>query len=411
MEFQKAESLEDAWYNFDPDLTLPIPEGQAFYVERGKHSLSRLKSNLLRAKQPKKYFVCGHKGSGKSTELNYLAADEELPKRFKIVHFSLNETCDYTTLTYIDLPVAIALQLREHLDSSLSKGWKEELDQWFMTVTKEIDKEEGYDAQVEAGAKAFLAGFKFKLKTGTTWRSHMKKVIEPKLKHLLELLDHAATEIKSKEKKDLLIIIDNIEKADDAKVKEIIRENYASLMQTDIFIIYTLPISLRGDREIVIPRDQLYSIPCIKYFNKGQRNKFTDGKDLLIEFIDKRMSLDLIEEKAQEEAIRLSGGVFRELARVMQIAIDLVLEADRDKILLEDLVNARHEIVKSYQPMLRPKDYELMYQIAQSNDWLDEVEFMLQHLIVLEYENDSLWLDVRYALLQFLEEKLKENKT
>lgn len=405
MEFKKANNLKDAWHNFDPDLTLPMPEGQAFYVKREKYSLAGLRLNLLRAKQTKKYFVCGHKGSGKSTELNRLAADKELQERFKIIHFPLNETCDYNTLTYIDLPVSIALQLRENTNLSLSNGWKDELDQWFMTITKEIDKEEGYDAEVAAGAKAFFAGFKLRLKTGTTWRRHIKKVIEPRLSSLLELLDHAVTEIKEKEKKDLLVIIDNIEKANDAKVKEIIRDNYTSLMQTDIFIIYTLPISLRGDREVVIPKDQLYPIPCIKYFAQGQRNEFTAGKQLLIEFIDKRMSLDLIEEKAMEEAIRLSGGVFRELGRVMQIAIDSALEADRRKILLEDLKHVRHEIVKSYQPILRPNDYELMHKIAQSNDWLDGVEFMLQHLIVLEYENDKLWLDVRYALIPFLEER------
>jgi hypothetical protein len=313
-------------------------------------------------------------------------------------------------LTYIDLPVSIALQLREMSDLKLSNDWKKELDEWFMTVTREIDKKEGYDTQVEAGARAFFAGFKLRLKTGATWRSHMKTVIEPRLSDLLQLLDHAVTEIMEKEKKDLLVIIDNIEKADDAKIKEIIKDNYTSLMQTDIFIIYTLPISLRGDREVVIPRDQLYPIPCIKYFDKGKRDKFTDGKRLLIEFIDKRMNLELIEDKAQEEAIRLSGGVFRELARVMQIAIDSALEADRNKIMLEDVVNARHEIVKSYQPILRPDDYKLMHQIALSNDWLDNVEFMLQHLIVLEYENHTLWLDVRYALLPFLEEKLGKNK-
>ncbi|MEW6607036.1 MAG: hypothetical protein AB1414_06220 [bacterium] len=410
MEFKKAKNLEEAWYNFDPDLTLPMPEGQAFYVEREGYSLARLKSNLLRVKQPKKYFVCGHKGSGKSTELNRLAADRDVQERFKIVHFSLNETCDYKTLTYIDLPVSIALQLRENTGLKLSDDWKRELDQWFMTVTREIDKKEGYDAEVEAGAKTFFAGFKLRLKTGTTWRSHMKKVIEPRLMPLLELLNHAVTEIKEKEKKDLLVIIDNIEKADDSKIKEIIRDNYTSLMETDIFIIYTLPISLRGDREVIIHRDQLYPIPCIKYFDRGKRDAFTDGKKLLIEFIEKRMSLELIEEKACEEAIRLSGGVFRELARVMQIAIDSALEADRDKILFEDLEKVRHEIVKSYQPILRPDDYKLMYQIAISNDWLDDVEFMLQHLIVLEYENDTLWLDVRYALLQFLEEKYPGNK-
>lgn len=84
MEFKQATNLEDAWYNFDPDLTLPMPEGEAFYIRREK-SLARLTSDLLRVRKAKKYFVCGHKGSGKSTELNYLASNEDLKKRFKIL--------------------------------------------------------------------------------------------------------------------------------------------------------------------------------------------------------------------------------------------------------------------------------------------------------------------------------------
>jgi len=42
---------------------------------------------------------------------------------------------------------------------------------------------------------------------------------------------------------------------------------------------------------VVIPRDQLYSIPCIKYFERGERDVFTEGRKLLIEFIEKRMML------------------------------------------------------------------------------------------------------------------------
>ncbi len=66
-----ATNLDDAWINFDPFT--PLPAGSDFYVDRPGRPLRDLKRALLRANRlptPPKYFFSGHRGAGKSTEIN-----------------------------------------------------------------------------------------------------------------------------------------------------------------------------------------------------------------------------------------------------------------------------------------------------------------------------------------------------
>lgn len=413
MRFEQAKNLSDAWHNFDPDLTLPMPEGQSYYVENPKSGINKLLKKLLKDKGAKKYFICGHPGSGKSTELNKLAGDKQIQGKYTVLSYSLDQISDFATLNYMDFIVSIALKIRELKIANtkrllLSSKLIKELDDWFKTVTTEMDKKEGYKVETGIKLSALLARFQGALATQGSWREHMKVVVEPRLTDLLSLLNHAADEVEKKTKKRLLVIIDNIEKADSGKVREIINDSFASITLPDFHIIYTLPISLRGDRETVIPRDMLYVVPCIKLYKKGETNlsKLDSNAGIIFkEYIKKRMLLSLVEDKAVNEAIILSGGSFREMGRVLQLAIDFAEENDHNKILLEDVQKVRHEIVKSLQPLLRPDDYKILKQVMKNKEWLDGIEFMLQNLIVLEYENDELWLDVRQALIPYLKER------
>jgi predicted AAA+ superfamily ATPase len=80
-EFVVANDLDLAWSNFDPFF--PLPADCPFHVEREGKPLNKLIRALLREhRQPPKYFFSGHRGCGKSTELNRLAADEKIKQKF-----------------------------------------------------------------------------------------------------------------------------------------------------------------------------------------------------------------------------------------------------------------------------------------------------------------------------------------
>ncbi|MEE8367132.1 MAG: hypothetical protein V3S30_02335 [Thermoanaerobaculia bacterium] len=64
---EKAGSLRDLRIVFDPQLAVD-PESD-LYVERNEPQLQRLKLDLGDCREPLHAFLCGHRGSGKTTEL------------------------------------------------------------------------------------------------------------------------------------------------------------------------------------------------------------------------------------------------------------------------------------------------------------------------------------------------------
>ena len=109
-EFIVAEDLDLAWSNFDPFY--PLPAGCPFHVEPVGKPLNRLINALLRThRQPPKCFFSGHRGCGKSTELNRLAADERIKQKFFVVKYLARDVCDINNLNYVDVLFSIGAQL------------------------------------------------------------------------------------------------------------------------------------------------------------------------------------------------------------------------------------------------------------------------------------------------------------
>ncbi|CAG0957762.1 hypothetical protein METP3_00638 [Methanosarcinales archaeon] len=109
-EFNVAYNFELALTNFDPSY--PLPADCPFHVEREDKPLERLKTALLiDHKQAPKYFFSGHRGCGKSTELNNLAVDEKIKEKFYIIKYSMKDVCDVNNLNYIDVLLSIGAQI------------------------------------------------------------------------------------------------------------------------------------------------------------------------------------------------------------------------------------------------------------------------------------------------------------
>lgn len=124
------------------------------------------------------------------------------------------------------------------------------------------------------------------------------------------------------------------------------------------------------------------------------------------EFVYKRMLGSLIADDALEAAVRTSGGLFREMARVMRIAIDRAVEARRTQIALDDVRKAEAEIRGEYRRFLTRDQRKLLREIRSHNryDEPEKVAPLLQMLAALEYANGEPWVDVHPALHELLDE-------
>ena len=408
-EFIVAEDLDLAWSNFDPFFTLPAH--CPFHVEREGKPLNKLIRALMRQhRQPPKYFFSGHRGCGKSTELNRLAADDEINKRFFIVKYSVEDVCDVNNLNYVDVLFSMGAQLYiQYIDAGkeLEPELLKELESWGRSIELEQEKTKSAGVSVKGWISAFFLSVQAKIKSEHTTRKIIREQIEPKLSVLIDKINLIIADIEGKEKKNVLVIIDGLAKPSFEQAKEIFYNNFTAITQPACYIVYTVPISIFFGPEM---RESKFFLPNIKLHTKNDRNGIDeDGYELMRTFVYRRMKKKLIEPEALDLAIKMSGGVFREGARIMQIAADSAIENERGRILKKDVERAEREIRSDFKRILESDDYNALNEISKSNDirGIEKIGHLLHNLSVLEYENEENWYDIHPTLEELVKTRTK----
>ncbi|WP_321429517.1 P-loop NTPase fold protein [uncultured Methanolobus sp.] len=340
-DFKVAEDFDTAWSNFDPLFTLPA--NSPFHVERTGKPLNRLIRALLRNhRQPPKYYYSGHRGCGKSTELNILAEDENIKDKFFIVKYSVKDVCDVQNLNYVDVLFSVGAQLciqYPNVDEKLKPELIDDLLNWQRGVIEQIDeKGMGIEASVEGGIKTVFASILGKIKAQESTRTVIRQTIEPRLSELIDKINMIIANIEINEGKKVLVLIDDLDKPNLEQAKQIFYTNQTAITQPLCYIVYTVPIAIFFSQEFLALRESCYCLPNIKLHGKNGRNEKDEaGYGLMKSFVHKRMKPDLIEDDALDFAIKIGGGLFRETARVMQIAIDVAYENERRAVQIEDV--------------------------------------------------------------------------
>ena len=408
-EFIVADDLDLAWSNFDPFY--PLPAGCPFYMEPEGKPLNRLINALLRThRQPPKYFFSGHRGCGKSTELNRLAADEEIRQKFFVVKYSVKDVCDVENLNYVDVLFSIGAQLYlQYVNSGreLRPELMADLEVWKSSIVERVSEEErSFGTSIGGGVQGFFFSMLAKISAEDTTRKIIREVIEPRLSELIEKINLIVADIEGREKKSVLIIIDDLDKPKLEQATEIFYDNQTAITQPVCHIIYTVPISMFFAQEFIAIRDRKFSLPNIKLHAKNDRaRRYKPGYAMLKTFIFKRMKEDLIEPDAADLAIEMGAGVFRESAYIMQIAADSAIERGRDRIIKEDVKRAERERRSDFKRILQTDDYDILEEVYKNNDirGIEKIGHLLHNLSVLEYENDENWCDIHPTLENILD--------
>lgn len=412
----QAQDFDRAWLNFELDLPLkPLKDGQPnpFYINRPGNPIAELTDGLLAPfYRPPKFFFSGHKGCGKSTELLHLLSNPEIHKKFWPINFSIREEADIIDIDYRDILIAIGGRLyREYI----KKGGKlpdkllDEINSWKGRVEKQVStildgRVSGYE--VSASIDAFFANAGLKMRLEPATRVELRQVLETDITGLIAIINHISATIYNKENRIPLILIDDMDKPDLENARAIFHDRREIMMQPHCAIVYTVSSALFYSKEFDAIRDQALFLPNI-YLHPPMApdEKHEEGYRNLREFVHLRMNSNLIDPLALEEAVSYSGGVFRELARIVRTAIGRARRRTATRLDPSDIEWATTEIRNEYRRILDREDIKLLKKVNTDNrlEYTDRLRALLQVLAVLEYRDKENWCDVHPVLKRLLD--------
>jgi ribosomal protein S13 len=410
-----ATDFDRAWLNFELDLPLkPNKNGtpNPFYIDRPGNPIAELVDALMAPFfRPPKFFFSGHRGCGKSTELLHLLSNTQLQKKYWPLNFSIREETDIIDIDFRDVLLAIGGRLfREYRKrgGELPDQLLKELNSWRGKVEKEIStilEGRNSDYEVSASVDAFFinAGAKMKLEPAT--RVVLRQVVENDITSLIGIINHISMAIYTKEHLIPLILIDDMDKPDLDKARAIFHDRREIMMQPNCAIVYTVSSALFYSKEFDAIRDQALFLPNINLHPANDLQTHNpEGYKTLRDFVRVRMNLDLIDDEALEGAITYSGGVFREMARIMRTAIGHARRRKAAKLNIDDVEWAATEIRNEYRRILDKEDLKLLKKVFENNhmEYSDRLRPLLQLLALLEFRNGENWCDVHPVLRKLL---------
>ncbi|MBZ5671122.1 MAG: AAA family ATPase [Acidobacteriia bacterium] len=416
---EPATTLREAFQATNPQQSLA--SGDPYYVDltqaRGSRATDYLRQMIENCDvgQYSPIVFSGHRGSGKSTELRQL--EQTLKTSCFMLYLDISDFLDPLDVHYTDLFLLACRQLLETLHRSnvaLRKGLIDEVEKWFMDVTKEtkesVELSAGVSTEAKAGAEIpFIARLLAKLtadaKAGsshvTTTRQELERQFSGLSSSTNVLLTAASQALRDANNPyQLLIVFDNLDRLPSKKSEELFFAHGSQLQEMACHAVYTVSIDTYYSRRHlanVFPNRQI--IPNVKLrASKSSSEPNRPGTDALLQVIQKRLNVGVLLQPPAlaEEFVRRSGGSIRQLIRLLREAVQSAQARGLATIDSEALEDAARSIQQDYERMLEPSDYKLLARTwaTKSIEKDDAYMQLLSNLAILEYNGVDLWYDV-----------------
>ncbi len=414
----KATNIDDTYRACDPDKPLAADDDR--YVDlsasRGTPQIAKsITRNIKRtdANSHLQLLFTGHRGSGKTTELLRLKKELETAQFFTI-YLDIEDILDLGSLSYLDVLIAIAKQTQIALheqDMPLSEELLDNISTWFAERIIEdstfTTAEGGIDTAIKSGVKLpffelfakLTANIKAASSRRETIRQNLKREISVFIDKLNTLIGAARQTVQNNNYKDLVIIVDGLEKMHyelngegQSSHSELFVRHAEQLRAPMCHIIYTVPISLAYNQNLSADFDEIKVLPMV--------NIKEDGIAKLIEIITQRVDveqvfadLDLLNTLA-----KTSGGVVRDLMRLIRMST----ETDAAMISTTEVDYAINTLRKQYDRLIRNEDIAIFKQIKTTQRIQSDESFarLLNLRLVLEYENGHRWANLHPVIDQ-----------
>ncbi|MEH1874198.1 P-loop NTPase fold protein [Nostoc sp.] len=417
-------SFQEAYRNLELLPLIQENDLRRFRVEYGEDTIDELIQLIEDSPNSDgKVVFMGHRGCGKSTLLAEFS--RRIKDKYFVVLFSIADTIEMSDVNHINVLFSIAVNLMLEAEArqiDIPASTKMAIDKWFATRVR--TEETNIEQEASKDFNIFKL-FSLKLKVDSKIRYELKQEFERKISELIAQLNIIAAAIQAVTRKQILVILDDLDKLDLAVVNHLFKDNIKALCLPGFRIIYTIPIAALRETALKPTienetNDQVVVMPVLKLFKKGESHlanatPFSETLKILCEILTKRISNNLLESSTAEKIVLNSGGVLRELIRISneccRICLRLIRRQPEDKVIINDeiLDQAINNIRNDFAMPLGSVDYRILqttYQNFKPEDPKQQEFLDLLHgLYVLEYRNRQNWYDVHPIVVELLREE------
>ena len=219
-------------------------------------------------------------------------------------------------------------------------------------------------------------------------------------------------ERKDNQGKDVLIIIDDLDKLDTKFAEKVFLKDSHILTIPEAKIIYTFPLETYYCPAFNTCRDR-YEAQFISLVVVDKKKNGNTGIEQLEKLVLQRIDKQYIDEEALKQMIVFSGGLLRDLMKFMQDACKKAIVNNSDIIdnnIAEKVINetANHYIGSFDFPKYREDVNKIASELQRYQINNDDLIYLLHYLFVLQYRlNDKLWYDVHPCLKKVLDGEQK----
>jgi len=418
----KAATLEQAL-----DVLRPEPlsvDDKSWYVARSEIAkgtvgpLALLRTKLKHALPNDKFFLSGHVGSGKSTELIRLAADPTITERYHVISFRFEED-DWAHLDSRQAMFRIAAEIyTDGIETGLlgeNGPWEKPLRELSSRIYGPTGVQ-AKDGSVAVEYNLLFVKLRQELRLSEERRKFFRNMGETEQTLLRDLVDLLVDTLedklaKAEEPARLLLVIDDLDKVRDPELqKEVFDTNLGFLLAPKVTMLLTLPSSVlfRGtDARISQRITHLRPVGVLEQSQAAvpEDARLEDGIDLLCKILEARTGPEVFSDDAVRLAALYSGGVPRDFIHLLRQAVYLALTYEADKVDIQIMEDALRDARVHMSYGIYPPDFKALLQVHQSKKLPSgEQGPYLDRSWVLEYNGSDLWFDVNPLLWSLLSE-------
>ena len=380
------------------------------HAARGEDSLDRLTrvlgvdkatGKLRQAPERGYYLFCGHRGSGKSTELRHIR--NQLNKR-DIYHVVLADAAlelDVNNLRYQDILLHLAGKLAESLaerDVDIDAVHLRKLDDWFTERVEKWHETQDFATEAKAGIGANLgipglatvfARISTTLRTNATYKEELRRTLQNYFSDFADAFNHLIEVAEETLGQRILFVVDGTDRLREDDAHAFFIADIHQLQQVRGLFLYCAPVHLTYRHNAIgIDFDETFHLPMIRV-EKSDGSPNQSGLDAMREMLLRRAHQNLFDDDVADYLVKRCGGHPRDLLRLLQSAFS---RTEHERFDADSARKAVRDLSSDFRRILQPADYRHLARadMGETPDDQERSQWLLYNLALLEY-NDFYW--------------------